>query len=179
MNKIKIYIGKFILWTIGEIMPSYIYPLGKLSNNIRCVATKLITSNVGNNVIIERGAHIKAGVILYDNASVGEHCLISKGTIIHGHNFMGPNVRVFTSNHLYSEKTHSYNGYTEVKPVEIGAYSWIGYNVIILPGVKIGDNTIINKNCFGPGPRDWIRTSDLEIMSLTSYLAALPWNIFS
>lgn len=143
MNKIKIYIGKFILWTIGAITPSYIYPLGKLSNAIRCAATKLITSNVGNNVIIERGAHIKAGVILYDNASVGEHCLISKGTIIHGHNFMGPNVHILTANHSYSEKTHSYNGYTEVKPVEIGAYSWIGYNVIILPGVKIGDNTII------------------------------------
>jgi len=29
------------------------------------------------------------------------------------------------------------------KPVEIGKYAWIGMNSIILPGVKIGDGSVI------------------------------------
>ncbi len=33
-------------------------------------------------------------------------------------------------------------GYTS-KPVKIGKYVWIGANVVILPGVEIGDNAVI------------------------------------
>ena len=141
--KLKVYLGKLILWTVGSIFPSIIYPTGKIGNKIRCVSAKAIAKHVGKGVIIERGAHIKEDVVLNDYASVGEKCLISRGTVIDGHNYMGPNVHILTANHAYDIEEHRFSGYTEVKPVHIGENSWIGYNVIILPGVAIGKNTII------------------------------------
>ena len=56
---------------------------------------------------------------------------------------MGPNVHIYTINHKYDENLHKFTGYTDVNPVVIGSNTWIGYNVIILPGVHIGDNSII------------------------------------
>ena len=56
---------------------------------------------------------------------------------------MGPNVRIYTINHIYDESNHKFNGRTPPRPVTIGEHVWIGYGVIILPGVTIGDHVII------------------------------------
>lgn len=49
------------------------------------------------------------------------------------------NVGIISANHnLYDNRQH-----TEVKPVRIGRYGWIGMNAIILPGVELGDFTVV------------------------------------
>lgn len=51
---------------------------------------------------------------------------------------IGPNVGIITANHdLQDTRKHI------VKEVIIGSYCWIGMGAIILPGVTIGDNTIV------------------------------------
>lgn len=54
----------------------------------------------------------------------------------------GPNVVVATAGHPIlpelREKAYQYN-----IPVVIGRNCWLGAGVIVLPGVKIGDNTVI------------------------------------
>ena len=119
------------------------YPFGKVGNKIRCFFAKHIVKSMGENCIIDRGADVKEDVVLFDNAVVGSFCRIAKGAIIKGHNMMAMNVRVYTQNHLYDATQHEFQGYTEVQPVIIGEYTWIGYGVVILPGVEIGDHTII------------------------------------
>ncbi|WP_422089418.1 acyltransferase [Tenacibaculum ovolyticum] len=48
------------------------------------------------------------------------------------------NVGIITANHdIYDNSRHI------VKSVDIGKYCWIGMNVMILPGVKLGDNIIV------------------------------------
>lgn len=48
------------------------------------------------------------------------------------------NVGIITANHdLNDTRNH------EVKSVEIGQYCWIGMNSVILPGVKLGDHTVV------------------------------------
>lgn len=48
------------------------------------------------------------------------------------------NVGIITANHnLYDTRKH------EVKSVKIGKYCWIGMNTMIMPGVCLGDNTIV------------------------------------
>lgn len=48
------------------------------------------------------------------------------------------NVGIITANHdLQDTRKH------EVSFVNIGEYCWIGMNVMILPGVELGDNTIV------------------------------------
>lgn len=48
------------------------------------------------------------------------------------------NVGIITANHdLYDTRMH------DVKNVTIGKYCWLGMNVMVLPGVTLGDNTIV------------------------------------
>ena len=58
---------------------------------------------------------------------------------------MGANVSIFSRNHKFSDINVPMNkqGFSEEQPVIIGNDVWIGANVIILPGVKIGTGSVI------------------------------------
>lgn len=82
----------------------------------------------GKNLNINRGVHIygRGGV------KFGDYVLI------------GPNVVIASSQHRYDIEGVPilFQGH-EKKPVVIGNDVWIGANAVILPGVTIGDGTII------------------------------------
>lgn len=53
--------------------------------------------------------------------------------------YIAPNVGIITANHDFNNlKAHS-----KGKDVYIGAKSWIGMNAVILPGVTLGEKTIV------------------------------------
>ena len=56
--------------------------------------------------------------------------------------FIGPNVGIYTVNHP-TDARRLEKGYEWALPVKIGNKVWIGGGVTILPGVTIGDNTVI------------------------------------
>ena len=56
--------------------------------------------------------------------------------------FIGPNVGIYTANHPTDVRRRE-KGYEWALPVKIGNKVWIGGGVTILPGVTIGDNTVI------------------------------------
>ena len=143
MSTIRKKINLGLMATIGAMLPSRRHPFGKIGNLLRCRFARQIGARVGKDCIIEKGAQVQEGVHLADNSRVGEHCLISTGTVIEGNNMMGPHVHIYTSNHAYDAQQHRFDGFSENKPVTIGEHTWIGYGAIILPGVKIGRNSII------------------------------------
>ena len=55
---------------------------------------------------------------------------------------MGPNVTLATAGHPIlpelREEAYQYN-----LPVTIGRNCWLGANVVVLPGVTIGDNVVV------------------------------------
>lgn len=53
--------------------------------------------------------------------------------------YIAPNVGIITSNH----SVRNLDLHDTPKPVEIGEKCWIGMNSVILPGVKLGNNTIV------------------------------------
>ena len=56
---------------------------------------------------------------------------------------IGPGVGLISSNHdLYENQRHA----APKRPIRIGAYGWIGMNAVILPGVRLGDFTIVAAN---------------------------------
>ncbi len=55
---------------------------------------------------------------------------------------LGPNVSIYTAQHPIDAKRRS-EGWESAQPVSIGSDVWIGGNVVILPGVKIGNNVVI------------------------------------
>lgn len=116
---------------------------GGIANKMRCLFIKGIVKEIGSNCIIESGAEIMEGCVFGDFTSIGPNCMIGPETVFKGHNMMGPNVHIYTVNHLYNEELHKFKGLSLPNPVTIGQYVWLGYGVIILPGVTIGDHTII------------------------------------
>ncbi len=86
----------------------------------------------GKNIIIEDNVYINFGCIILDCAEVR----IGSNTLI------GPNVGIYAVNHLLDFKERI-NGGCVSKPISIGKNCWIGGDVKILAGVKIGDNSII------------------------------------
>lgn len=62
---------------------------------------------------------------------------------IGNHVSTGPNLIIQTQNHDYKGESLPYGAGWVYKDVEIGDAVWIGMNVLILPGTKIGEGAII------------------------------------
>ncbi|MHB8869625.1 MAG: DapH/DapD/GlmU-related protein [Thermoleophilia bacterium] len=58
---------------------------------------------------------------------------LGKGTLI------APNVGIITTNHCTTDPTQ----HTQPRNVTIGKSCWLGMNCVILPGVTLGDNTVV------------------------------------
>lgn len=126
---------------------------------------KEIFSETGHNCIVETPInsnwgckHVHLGENVYINSNV---TFVDDNEIRIGDNtLIGPNVCFTTAGHPILPslrlKTYQYNF-----PIHIGKNVWIGSGVIILPGVKIGDNSVIGagsvvsrdipKNCVAYG----------------------------
>ncbi len=88
---------------------------------------------IGNKDNINLGDNVSFGgnVILYANEKieVGEYTMIAINSLIH------------TSTHDY--KDHPMRLKRIDRPVKIGKHVWVGANSVILPGVIIGDYSVI------------------------------------
>jgi len=83
---------------------------------------------------------------------IGDRCLIGKGSSIVGHFsidigddvWTGPHVYITDQNHDYRdvERPISQQSQPE-RPVVIGAGSWLGYGVVVLPGAHIGRHVAV------------------------------------
>tara|TARA_B100000768_G_C11146989_1_gene318610 strand:+ start:124 stop:624 length:501 start_codon:yes stop_codon:yes gene_type:complete len=129
-----LHILKSIPGQIGCIIRNGLIPY-KNGQNVRISENVQIDSpsklSIGDNVHINRGCILNAG----GNIKIGDYCGI------------GPNVVIYSQNHNYwgditKLTDFKKNGY-KIKEVIIGKNVWIGANSIILPGVNIGDNSII------------------------------------
>ena len=86
------------------------------------------------------GHHVHFGKNVYANCNF---TLVADTHIYVGDNTMfGPNVIVATGGHPVLAELRA-QGYQYNAPVHIGKTCWIGAGAIIVPGVTIGDNTVI------------------------------------
>jgi acetyltransferase-like isoleucine patch superfamily enzyme len=90
----------------------------------------------GGQIEVDSDCSFNIQVVL--NADIGGKIKISENCII------GPRVILRTANHKFSEieKIKRLQGH-EVGDIFIGKNVWIGANVVILPGVSIGENSVI------------------------------------
>ena len=56
---------------------------------------------------------------------------------------LAPNVGIYTAGHPLNSKRRHIDLIEFAHEINIGSNVWIGADVIILPGVSIGDNTVI------------------------------------
>ena len=108
---------------------------------------KKLFAEVGENCYIESpyfanwgGHHVHLGSNVYANAGLklvdDTHIYIGDCTML------GPNVVIATAGHPIDPELRG-RGLQYNLPVRIGRNCWLGVGVIVMPGVTIGDNTVI------------------------------------
>ena len=101
--------------------------------------------NCGKNVNIESNATFSSKVTLEDYSGIGINAKIYGTCHIGRYVMMGTDVTIITRNHRFdrTDIPMMEQGFEEERPVYIGNDVWIGDRVLILPGVHIGDGSII------------------------------------
>lgn len=86
------------------------------------------------NITIEDNVYINSGCVFLDNEliTIGQDSLI------------GPNVTLSTVTHPVSPESR--NDAVIKKPIILGENVWLGAGVVVLPGVSIGDNSVVAAN---------------------------------
>ena len=106
-------------------------------------ASKIMRCGADEN--IQKGAVFNPLCELGDYSGIGENCILNGPVTIGKNVIMGPECVFFTKNHMFSRTDIPIRlqGYTETKPIIIEDDVWIGQRVIVLPGVHIGEGSII------------------------------------
>lgn len=116
----------------------------KIAKKFRYFWLKKIIMYAGINVNVEHGAKFTPELRIGNNSGVGINCEMCGPITIGDNVMMGPEVVIYTRNHKHSKGTpFLQQGYEIVKPVFIEDNVWIGRRVMIMPGCKIGKNTVI------------------------------------
>lgn len=105
-----------------------------------------ILGKTGNQFLIEQpficdyGYNIEIGESFYSNHNL---VILDANKVKFGNNvFIAPNCGFYTAGHPLDYETRN-KGLEYAKPIEVGNNVWIGGNVVVLPGVSIGDNVVI------------------------------------
>ena len=86
------------------------------------------------------GYNIELGENFYANHNL---IILDGNKVIFGDNvFIAPNCAFYTAGHPLDYETRN-KGLEYAKPIKVGNNVWIGGNVCVMPGVTIGDNTVI------------------------------------
>lgn len=106
---------------------------------------KELIGSAGANPSIEHNFHCDLGynIQIGENFYAGYNCtILDMAQVIIGDNCMiGPNTGIYTAGHSIEPKDRNRSGYAI--PIKIGNDVWIGGSCVILPGVTVGDNSVV------------------------------------
>lgn len=129
------------------------YPLGSVYNEryIHIGAGTLI----GPDVALAAGMVPGQAMLTDPVISIGDRCLIGRGSGIVGHLSIEIGDDVWTGHYVYiTDQNHGYadpdlpisRQSQPERPVRIGSGSWLGHGTVVLPGAQIGRNCVIGAN---------------------------------
>ena len=130
--------AKELCYQFNVLDPSKIEEREKILRNL--------FGKVGSNVRIEPNFYCDYGynISVGDNFYMNHNCVIlDGGKVEFGDNvFIGPNCGFYTAGHPTDVNLRN-QGLEYAKPIKVGNNVWFGGNVVVLPGVTIGDNVTI------------------------------------
>lgn len=152
----KMHNGELYFPMDEEIMTEQLHCIDRLYDfnatrptqlELRTKLLKSMFAEIGENCYIEPpfyanfgGAHCHFGNNVYANFHLT--CVDDTHIYVGDNTMIGPNVTLASAGHpvlpSLREKGYQYN-----LPVHIGKNCWLGANVVVLPGVTIGDNSVI------------------------------------
>lgn len=147
--------AKDLCFELNQIKPSNLEKrnsiinklLGYQPDNLELLSP--FTCDYGNNIVLGKNVFINSNCYFMDGAkiTVGDNV------------FIGPSCGFYTANHPLDYQTRN-QGVEQALPILIGNNVWLGGNVIVLPGVEIGDGCVI-----GAGS---VVTKDIEANSIAT-----------
>jgi acetyltransferase-like isoleucine patch superfamily enzyme len=117
--------------------------------------------HIGAGTMIGPGVSLSAGMVPGQECisdpvgSIGDRCLIGKGSGIVGHFEIVIGNDVWTGHNVYiTDQNHDYRDVTRPmsqqsmpeQSVRIGDGSWLGYGTVVLPGAQIGKHVAVGAN---------------------------------
>ena len=117
--------------------------------------------SIGHDTLIGPDVALSAGMVPGQECiseivvSIGDRCLIGRGSGIVGHFSITIGNDVWTGHHVYiTDQNHGYEDISRPisqqsqpeRAVVIGDGSWLGYGAVVLPGVTIGKHVVIGAN---------------------------------
>lgn len=138
----KLYFATYLIFFKNT--PEDYRPYSLIFPSIRRYFVSKYLNRCGRNLRVKKGAEISPNSGIGNDSELGTRCMIQSHVRIGSNVIMGPDIKIYSRNHNYNDLTQpiQYQGKTQYKTI-IGNDVWIGANVIILPGVKIGNHTIL------------------------------------
>ena len=140
---------KIIVEIIVSVIPNkiarYQYRT-KLRNLWNYLYVKNKAQKMGKGVTIGHGGKcsISRHTFLDDYSSIGSCYVVGSGKFCVGkYTHIGDKLVVSTDNHNYKGDKIPFDETIIIKDVTIGDFCWLGINVTLLPGTKIGEGAII------------------------------------
>ena len=147
--------AKDLCFELNQIKPSNLEKRNSIINKLLAYQPDNLellspfTCDYGNNIVLGKNVFINSNCYFMDGAkiTVGDNV------------FIGPSCGFYTANHPLDYQTRN-QGIEQALPILIGNNVWLGGNVIVLPGVEIGDGCVI-----GAGS---VVTKDIEANSIAT-----------
>ena len=136
------------IWRVAYAATAKLLPQScycKPAAHIRGFFARRICESVGKGINIERGATFAASVTIGDDSGIGKDCELHGEVHIGNHVMMAAECVFYTRNHETSrlDVPMIKQGETEPKAIYVGDDVWLGRRVMVMPGVHIGEHSII------------------------------------
>ena len=98
----------------------------------------------GKKPRVKSGAEIAPGSTLGNYSELGTRCIIQSNVHIGDHVIMGPDVKIYSRNHRYDRLDIPIQKQDkEYFRTHVGNDVWIGANVIVTAGCRIGNHAVV------------------------------------
>ena len=136
-------------WYVRMLAPLYQHrgKCSKIHRSVRMDTPPYRKFSLGNYSVVESYSCINnavGDVIIGDHTRVGLHNTVIGPVTIGSHVNLAQGITVTALNHNFAEKDLRIDEQgVSTNPVTIGNDIWIGANAVILPGVTIGDHSVV------------------------------------
>jgi len=137
----------FIYYGLATFIPMKPMPGYQLGYFLRRILAKKLLAFCGNEIILKNRCYFGNGSKLSvgDRSQLGQNARFHGAITIGNDVIMGPDIVMMSTSHAFEDINIPINQQGEVpeKPIKVGDDVWVGTRVIILPGVSIGNHSII------------------------------------
>lgn len=140
--------------------------------------------SIGSGVYVGRGAWLQTiesepgrcgTIVIGDDTSMAGNCTISAAMRVEVGRAVSFARGVYIADHAHAYSDPSLpvlaQGITDIQPVAIGDGAWLGQNVVVLPGVRIGRGAVVSANS--------VVSSDVPDFSVVAGIPARPIRRFA